>query len=234
VSFRGSGLRGRSDYGTGRLVADNSLERAEYERTWKVPLVVLVDNNSASASEIFAAAIQENNRGLVVGRKSYGKGTVQTHFPLESVSGSLKLTTARFYSPKDRMMAGSGVTPDITVTLADSDTEYSESDDPDIQRAIAVTENRRLEELAMSHLGCRTGIHHDFRNGKTDVPVTPRERAWMRCHRLQRLSVSADCGAGAATTAPAAAGSFSISLPLDTSLSNVKRNRRTEKSPWKS
>lgn len=99
----------------GRNQQDNSVEYATYEQTWKVPLVVLVDENSASASEIFAAAIQENGRGLVVGSKSYGKGSVQTHFPLQSVSGNLRLTTARFYSPRGRVMAGSGVTPDIAV-----------------------------------------------------------------------------------------------------------------------
>lgn len=101
----------------GRTREDNSLERATYSKTWKLPLVVLVDENSASASEIFAAAIQENRRGLVVGRKSYGKGTVQTHFPLQTVSGNLRLTTARFYSPKGRKMAGSGVTPDVLLAL---------------------------------------------------------------------------------------------------------------------
>ena len=99
----------------GRLQSDNMSAQADRTKTWKTPLVVLVDENSASASEIFAAAIQENGRGLIVGRKSYGKGTVQTHFPLTSVSGALRLTTAKFYSPNDREMAGAGVTPDILV-----------------------------------------------------------------------------------------------------------------------
>jgi carboxyl-terminal processing protease len=99
----------------GRLAEDSMLQRAQFSRTWKVPLVVLVDSGSASASEIFAAAIQENRRGLVVGEKSYGKGTVQTEFPLRSVSASLRITTAKFYSPEGRPMAGAGVTPDIAV-----------------------------------------------------------------------------------------------------------------------
>ena len=100
----------------GRTQADNSQETATYAHTWKVPLVVLVDHDSASAAEIFAAAIQENRRGVIVGETSYGKGTVQTLFPLESVSGALRLTTAKFYSPDGREMAGVGVTPDVKVT----------------------------------------------------------------------------------------------------------------------
>jgi carboxyl-terminal processing protease len=100
----------------GRTANDNSEEVAQYAQTWKTPLVVLIDHNSASASEIFAAAIQENGRGVIVGEKSYGKGTVQTLFPLQSVSSALRLTTAKFYSPEGREMAGVGVTPDIKVT----------------------------------------------------------------------------------------------------------------------
>jgi len=100
----------------GRTANDNSQETAQHANTWKTPLVVLIDHNSASASEIFAAAIQENGRGVIVGEKSYGKGTVQTLFPLQSVSSALRLTTAKFYSPEGREMAGVGVTPDIKVT----------------------------------------------------------------------------------------------------------------------
>ncbi len=99
----------------GRNSSDNTEERATKEHTWKVPLVVVVDHNSASASEIFAAAIQENQRGVVVGRTSYGKGTVQTQFPLQSTGCSLRITTAKFYSPTGRVMAGNGVTPDVPV-----------------------------------------------------------------------------------------------------------------------
>jgi carboxyl-terminal processing protease len=107
-------------YGTivstrGRDASDNMVEQATHDHTWKTPLVVLVDENSASASEIFAAAIQENGRGLVVGRRTYGKGTVQTHFPLRTVAGDLRLTTAQFFSPKGRVMAGAGVEPDVQV-----------------------------------------------------------------------------------------------------------------------
>ncbi len=97
----------------GRTASDDSNAVAKQPRTWKTPMVVLMDEDSASASEIFAAAIQENGRGLIVGRHSYGKGTVQTLFPLKSVAASVRLTTAKFYSPQGREMAGAGVEPDI-------------------------------------------------------------------------------------------------------------------------
>ena len=106
----------------GRTAEDQMHERATFSKTWSTPLVVLIDEGSASASEILAAAIQENDRGVIVGGRSYGKGTVQTHFPLRSIQANAKLTTAKFYSPQGREMATVGVLPDI-MTDADSDAE---------------------------------------------------------------------------------------------------------------
>ncbi|MBD3674122.1 MAG: S41 family peptidase [Planctomycetaceae bacterium] len=132
----------------GRLAQDNMSESAQRSRTWKVPLVVLVDENSASASEIFSAAIQENGRGVIVGRKSYGKGTVQTHFPLNSVSGALRLTTAKFYSPNDREMAGAGVTPDVMVDDFKLETRQLKSGDKDLQAALRIAPRPELAQMA--------------------------------------------------------------------------------------
>src|SRR5690606_1014813 len=115
----------------GRNASDNSTEVATGPKTWSVPLVVLIDENSASASEIFAAAIQENARGVIVGRNSYGKGTVQTHFPMNTVSAILKMTTAKFYSPNGREMAGAGVTPDDPVNMPEG--SRLSNDDADVQ-----------------------------------------------------------------------------------------------------
>ncbi len=128
---------------------DNSQEYASYDRTWKVPLAVIIDGNSASASEIFAAAIQENGRGVIVGRKSYGKGTVQTQFPVSSVSGSLRLTTARFYSPSGNAMAGVGVTPDITVANETADGSFS-TNDADIRAAAEAARSDRAQQMSAS------------------------------------------------------------------------------------
>ncbi len=129
----------------GRTAADNSRETAQYDRTWKVPLVVLIDHNSASASEIFAAAIQDNGRGLVVGEKSYGKGTVQTLFPLQTFPAALRLTTAKFYSPRGREMAGVGVTPDVKVSSAAAE---SNEEDPVLKEGLRQIVDPRIKEMA--------------------------------------------------------------------------------------
>lgn len=129
----------------GRNPGDNSKEVANYGQTWKVPMVVLIDRNSASASEILAAAIQENGRGVIVGERSYGKGTVQTLFPLQSAPAGLRLTTAKFYSPDGREMAGAGVTPDLKVDPTIGDDAQN---DAAIAAALKLTNDRRLKEMA--------------------------------------------------------------------------------------
>jgi carboxyl-terminal processing protease len=78
--------------------------------TWQVPLIVLIDEESASASEIVAGAIRDHDRGTIVGKQSYGKGTIQKIIPVQTGSG-LKLTTEKFYSPKGWAYSGVGVTP---------------------------------------------------------------------------------------------------------------------------
>lgn len=132
----------------GRTASDNTTETAKRAHTWSLPLVVLVDENSASASEIFAAAIQDNGRGVVVGRNTYGKGTVQTHFPLNTAAGVLKLTTAKFYAPSGREMAGVGVAPDYAVKTANEDSAQRLSDDLDVQAAIEVCATNLPSQLA--------------------------------------------------------------------------------------
>lgn len=83
--------------------------------TWRVPLVVLIDKDSASASEIFAGAIRDHRRGTIIGTKSYGKGSVQGIFPLNYSRSGLRLTTAKFYSPKGHPFTKVGVSPDHVV-----------------------------------------------------------------------------------------------------------------------
>jgi carboxyl-terminal processing protease len=80
-----------------------------------VPLVVLIDGDSASASEIFAGAILDHRRGKVVGQRSYGKGSVQGIFPLTVAGAGVRLTTAKFYSPSGHPISHVGVQPDVVV-----------------------------------------------------------------------------------------------------------------------
>jgi carboxyl-terminal processing protease len=82
---------------------------------WDIPLVVLIDGDSASASEIFAGAIHDHNRGTVVGQTSYGKGSVQGVFHNEHGNGGLRLTVSKFYSPKGTPISSRGVQPHVVV-----------------------------------------------------------------------------------------------------------------------
>lgn len=101
----------------GRNPLEDYIHRAKPAGTWSLPLVVLIDENSASASEIFAAAIGDHQRGVIVGGQSYGKGSVQGIFPLNVGGGGVRLTTAKFYSPDGTTISQRGVRPDVPVQL---------------------------------------------------------------------------------------------------------------------
>ena len=107
----------------GEIVSTRGRDPSEGERfnatagdlTAGKPIVVLINGGTASASEIVAGALQDHNRAIVVGTKSFGKGSVQTVMPLRG-DGAMRLTTARYYTPSGRSIQALGVSPDIVVT----------------------------------------------------------------------------------------------------------------------
>lgn len=132
----------------GRNTLENYTHRANLERTWRVPLVVLVDQNSASASEIFAAAIRDHKRGKIVGTQSYGKGSVQGIFPLTVAGGGVRLTTAKFYSPTGRAISQVGVKADYDVV---NQGKYAgeANEDSDVGLRMGIEVARRAEPLVI-------------------------------------------------------------------------------------
>lgn len=112
---------------SGEIVSmtDRSGQKTVYEsqlEAFDYPLVVLIDENSASASEILAGAVQDRQCGTIVGAKSYGKGSVQTMLPLNEGDG-LKLTVARYYTPSGRSIDGTGIQPDVEIALPEHATQ---------------------------------------------------------------------------------------------------------------
>lgn len=99
----------------------------------KIPLIILVDGGSASASEIVAGAIKDNSRGKLLGEKTYGKGSVQQ---VESFSdgSSLRVTIAHWYTPKGKNISKEGIDPDVIVAMTDAD--YQAGRDPQLSKAL--------------------------------------------------------------------------------------------------
>jgi carboxyl-terminal processing protease len=81
------------------------------------PLIILVNKGSASASEIVAGAIKDHKRGILLGTRTFGKGSVQSLIPIENRNSALKLTTAKYYTPSGTQIDGTGIEPDIKVDL---------------------------------------------------------------------------------------------------------------------
>ena len=100
-----------------------------------MPLVVLVNKGSASASEIIAGAVQDRKLGTIVGTNTYGKGTVQTIFPSLDDEG-IKVTIAKYHTPSDRVIDGTGIKPDVEIDLPKGVHPSSTLDDIQIKKAL--------------------------------------------------------------------------------------------------
>jgi carboxyl-terminal processing protease len=112
-----------------------SLEADHVGELLDIPLVVVINGGSASASEILAGAIKDNNRGEIIGEQSFGKGTVQDAVDLPGGAG-LHVTIARWLTPKGTSIHEVGIEPDIAVELTAEDTEQKR--DPQIDRALEI------------------------------------------------------------------------------------------------
>lgn len=129
--FIGSGVIMIERYGDGR----EQIYRAEPGGlATEIPLVVLIDEGSASASEIVAGAVQDRGRGLLVGETSFGKGSVQNWIPLQNNAGAVRVTVARWFTPNGRQIDGVGLVPDIVVELTQEDLRSDR--DPQLERAL--------------------------------------------------------------------------------------------------
>lgn len=129
--FIGDGVVMYEEYGKGERI---TFEAEKGGLATKIPLVVLINEGSASASEIVAGAIQDRERGLLVGTTSFGKGSVQTHQPLDNEQGAVSVTIARWLTPNGRQIHGQGLEPDYMVEITEEDANAGI--DSQLQKAI--------------------------------------------------------------------------------------------------
>lgn len=134
-----------------------------------VPVIVLIDGASASASEIVAGALQDRGRALIIGMTSFGKGSVQSVIPLRNGrDGALRLTTARYYTPNGRSIQGTGITPDIAIAYAHDDGNgnkggMSESDLPNsIKNDKAKLEQEKADKVSIEYPPKEFELKDDF------------------------------------------------------------------------
>ncbi|MCP4993138.1 MAG: peptidase S41, partial [Gammaproteobacteria bacterium] len=114
------------------------------------PMVILVNGGSASAAEIVAGALQEHKRALIMGSPTYGKGSVQTIFPIAN-GAAVKLTTAHYFTPSGRSIQGVGIKPDIASAQLEEKTPQQHTKDQQLREALKI-----LKRLSVQKTSSRT------------------------------------------------------------------------------
>lgn len=119
-----------------------------------LPIVILINEGSASASEIVSGALQDNKRAVVMGMKSFGKGSVQTIIPLKTNGGALRMTTSLYYTPSGKSIQASGIEPDIEVTNAKLEQQkpLDRGSEADLRGHIEVQVQEAVEEAKREKL----------------------------------------------------------------------------------
>jgi carboxyl-terminal processing protease len=149
----------------GRYKDKNMTFPSEGPGDWRKPTVVLINGGSASASEILAGALQDHGLALIVGTKSFGKGSVQTILPLSN-GGGLRLTTAKYLTPKGRSLHGQGIDPDVVA-----------EEEPWSKAMLGLAEENQFEAFIKDYLTEHVGFNLGSDKPKEAVKVS--ESSWQ-------------------------------------------------------
>ena len=118
---------------------ETKTEKSKKSPIITVPVVILTNGNSASASEVLTAALKENNKAIVVGEQTFGKGVIQELITLQDGSG-IKITVEEYFTPKENKINNIGITPDEEVTLPEGVTTYNlkQENDTQLKKALEI------------------------------------------------------------------------------------------------
>ena len=155
----------------------------------KVPMVILINSGSASASEIVAGALQDYKRAVILGTQSFGKGSVQSVVPLPGNS-AIKLTTARYYTPDGRSIQAKGIVPDIVVEETSNGNGGARIREADLDRHLINDREKEAAKDAQKPQAAKPAAKPvKDKNGKDEADDEPLERleyASKKDHQFQQ------------------------------------------------